>query len=190
MSTVKLEPLLHPCIRENVEIRSKSKKAKTSYLNYSLPKLAFNGGSFCNFKPRTVLAFRASSTDTATLETSEASEITFQNTFTLKRTQTVEGKVSLRLEQEKDEENWRLTVGCNLPGKWVLHWGVNYIDDVGRFGLLHRQCFFGSLIKFPRFMFNNEHHVLMRVFDEWDQPSPEMRPPGVPMKEEQREIFV
>ncbi|KAJ4964317.1 hypothetical protein NE237_024256 [Protea cynaroides] len=169
MSTVKLEPLLRPCIRENMEIRSKSKKAKTSYLNYSLPKLAFNGGSFCNFKPRTV---------------------TFQNTFTLKRTQTVEGKVSLRLEQGKDEENWRLTVGCNLPGKWVLHWGVNYIDDVGRFGLLHRQCSFGSLIKFLRFMFNNERHVLKRVFDEWDQPPPEMRPPGVPMKEEQREIFV
>ncbi|KAJ4961719.1 hypothetical protein NE237_021629 [Protea cynaroides] len=151
MSTIKLEPLLRPCIRENVEIRSKSKKAKISYLNYSLPKLAFNGGSFCNFKPRTVLAHRASSTDTATVETSEASEVTFQKTFTLKRTQTVEGKVSLRLEQGKDEENWRLTVGCNLPGEWVLHWGVNYIDDVG---------------------------------SEWDQPPPEMRPPGsVPMKD-------
>ncbi|KAI7986065.1 hypothetical protein LOK49_LG14G01387 [Camellia lanceoleosa] len=29
------------------------------------------------------------------------------------------------------QENWQLTVGCNLPGKWVLHWGVNYVNDIG-----------------------------------------------------------
>ncbi|XP_043724818.1 alpha-amylase 3, chloroplastic-like isoform X2 [Telopea speciosissima] len=148
MSTVRLDPLLLQCLR----IRSRSKQTKLSYLNYSPPKLAFNGGSFYNFKPRTVPVLRASSTtDTATLEISEASEVTFQKSFTLRRTQTVEGKVSVKLEQGKDEENWRLTVGCNLPGKWVLHWGVNYIDEVG---------------------------------SEWDQPPPEMRPPGsVPMKD-------
>ncbi|KAI8011313.1 Glutamine-dependent NAD(+) synthetase [Camellia lanceoleosa] len=32
------------------------------------------------------------------------------------------------------QENWQLTVGCNLPGKWVLHWGVNYVNDIGRKG--------------------------------------------------------
>lgn len=46
----------------------------------------------------------------------------------------------MKLESVEDEDEgcWKLTVGCNLPGKWILHWGVNYVDDVGRlvwFGL-------------------------------------------------------
>lgn len=43
-----------------------------------------------------------------------------------------EGKISIRLDKGKDEENWNLTVGCSLPGKWILHWGVHYTDDTGR----------------------------------------------------------
>ncbi|KAJ4972658.1 hypothetical protein NE237_005832 [Protea cynaroides] len=151
MSTVRLEPLLHQCFRDNLRFRSESKKAKLCYYNHSPLKLAFNGGSFCNFKPLPVPSIRASSTVIDTRETSEVSEVLYRETFTLKRTQKVEGRVSVRLEQRNDEANWRLTVGCNLPGKWVLHWGVNYIDEVG---------------------------------SEWDQPPPEMRPPGsVPIKD-------
>lgn len=33
---------------------------------------------------------------------------------------------------EGNESKWRLTVGCNLEGKWILHWGVSYCDDLGR----------------------------------------------------------
>lgn len=47
----------------------------------------------------------------------------------------VEGKILIRLDSGKDEENWQLTIGCNLPGKWVLHWGVNYENDIDRFML-------------------------------------------------------
>lgn len=43
----------------------------------------------------------------------------------------MEGKILIRLDSGKDEENWQLSVGCNLPGKWVLHWGVNYVNDIG-----------------------------------------------------------
>ena len=50
----------------------------------------------------------------------------------------VEGKITIRLVNGKDEENWQLLVGCSLPGKWVLHWGVKYIGDVGRFDFLLR----------------------------------------------------
>lgn len=45
----------------------------------------------------------------------------------------IEGKVSVRLCPGKDGENRQLTVGCKLPGKWILHWGVTYADDVGRY---------------------------------------------------------
>lgn len=61
----------------------------------------------------------------------------------------VEGKVTVRFSREG--EGWRLAVGCDLEGKWLLHWGVTYCDDFG---------------------------------GEWDQPPPEMRPPGsVPIKD-------
>lgn len=43
----------------------------------------------------------------------------------------MEGKIFVRLDQGKDLGNWELTVGCNLPGKWILHWGVSRVDDVG-----------------------------------------------------------
>lgn len=45
----------------------------------------------------------------------------------------IEGKITIRLENGKDKEHWSLTVGCSLPGKWALHWGVNYIGDAGRY---------------------------------------------------------
>lgn len=44
----------------------------------------------------------------------------------------MEGKITIRFDSEKNEEYWRLTVGCNLPGKWILHWGVYYTGDLGR----------------------------------------------------------
>ncbi|XP_072993431.1 alpha-amylase 3, chloroplastic [Typha latifolia] len=62
----------------------------------------------------------------------EGTEVTYSETFPLKRTKTVEGKVSVRLDPaEKDGSKWRLVIGCNMEGKWVLHWGVTYCDDLG-----------------------------------------------------------
>ncbi|XP_042052904.1 alpha-amylase 3, chloroplastic-like isoform X2 [Salvia splendens] len=72
-----------------------------------------------------------SSSGTAVVETSEATDVTFSETFDLKRREKLEGKITIRLESGKDEDHWSLTVGCSLPGKWVLHWGVNYIGDTG-----------------------------------------------------------
>ncbi|PHT33992.1 Alpha-amylase 3, chloroplastic [Capsicum baccatum] len=42
-----------------------------------------------------------------------------------------EGKIAIRLDKGNDEENWHLSVGCSLPGKWILHWGVHYAGDTG-----------------------------------------------------------
>lgn len=44
----------------------------------------------------------------------------------------MEGKITIRLDRGKTEEYGKLTVGCSIPGKWILHWGVNYIGDTGR----------------------------------------------------------
>ncbi|KAA8529464.1 hypothetical protein F0562_033737 [Nyssa sinensis] len=130
MSTVALKPSLLHCRRENPKFRLNSKKAKSSSLNYTLKPFS-NCRSFCNFKSSASLPIRASSSDTAVVETFESADVLFKETFPLKRIEKVEGKISIRLADGKDQENWKLTVGCNLPGKWVLHWGVNYVDDIG-----------------------------------------------------------
>lgn len=77
----------------------------------------------------------------------------YRETFPLSRTEAVEGKVFVRLEQRQEDggQRGRVFIGCSLEGKWALHWGVTYCDD---------------------------------VTSEWDQPPPEMRPPGsVPIKD-------
>lgn len=55
----------------------------------------------------------------------------------------MEGKITVRLDPavaEEEVSKWRLTIGCNLEGKWTLHWGVSYCDDLGRQAL----CFFSA----------------------------------------------
>ena len=44
-----------------------------------------------------------------------------------------EGKIMMILDpKEGDGSRWRLVVVCNLEGKWVLHWGVTYCDELKR----------------------------------------------------------
>ncbi|KAG8383113.1 hypothetical protein BUALT_Bualt05G0151000 [Buddleja alternifolia] len=93
--------------------------------DYKTPNTHSNGATLCSryFQPPKALS-------SAIVETSESSIITFGETFQLKRTEKVEGKITIKLESV-NEDHWQLTVGCSLPGKWILHWGVNYIGDVG-----------------------------------------------------------
>ncbi|KAJ9172160.1 hypothetical protein P3X46_015432 [Hevea brasiliensis] len=132
MSTVTIEPLLRYLRRERPLCRCRTKILKPSSLNFS-PKLLSNGAntSFCNFKPRRPHIIRASSTDTALLETFKSTDGFFKETFPLTLTQMVEGKIFIRLDKDQNQQCWQLSVGCSLPGKWILHWGVSYVDDVG-----------------------------------------------------------
>ncbi|KAL1327688.1 hypothetical protein HN51_037700 [Arachis hypogaea] len=75
--------------------------------------------------------FEAFAANTDTLEPLQSSDVLFSKIFPINRTELLEGKIFVRLDQGKDLRNWELTVGCNLPGKWVLHWGVSRLDDVG-----------------------------------------------------------
>ncbi|XP_061989795.1 alpha-amylase 3, chloroplastic [Rosa rugosa] len=130
MSTVSIEPLLHHhCRRGNSRHRSTPKLINLSSSLSAFPKkVEFRGRSFCNFRHPTALTLRASSTDTAVAATTAPF---FKETFPLERTELVEGKISVRLDHGKNARNWILTVGCTLPGKWILHWGVSQVDDVG-----------------------------------------------------------
>lgn len=138
MSTVSIGPLRHyHSVRENPGCGLKSKAFKPCSLNYcsqpSASTLVFHARSFCNFRlPKKHQAIRATSTTDANLvQTFESAELFFKETFPLKRTETVEGKIFVRLDHAKNSQIWQLIVGCNLPGKWILHWGVSYVNDVG-----------------------------------------------------------
>ncbi|KAK6160020.1 hypothetical protein DH2020_003401 [Rehmannia glutinosa] len=56
-----------------------------------------------------------SSSGATVVETSESSNVTFSETFHLKRPEKLEGKITIRLDSGKNEECWKLTVGCSLP---------------------------------------------------------------------------
>ncbi|XP_023928051.2 alpha-amylase 3, chloroplastic isoform X1 [Quercus suber] len=156
MSTVSIGSLRHHSLRENPKYSPKSKAFKPFSLNCSpqtqtqtQTKLFFHSRRFCNFrapKHSHVVVKAASAAETAVVQTFESAELFFKETFPLKRTETckerkrnevhkklkiVEGKIFVRLDQVKNSQIWQLTVGCNLPGKWILHWGVSYVGDVG-----------------------------------------------------------
>ncbi|KAK3223107.1 hypothetical protein Dsin_010132 [Dipteronia sinensis] len=136
MSTLTtIEPLLHSYYRrERLRCRPKTKVfLMPNYLNYSLKSVSNAGRFSCNFKKfQRIKASSSSSTaDTALVETFKSADVFFKETFPLTRTETVEGKIFVRLENRKDKKKWQLSVGCSLPGKWILHWGVSYIDDNG-----------------------------------------------------------
>ncbi|CAH9123882.1 unnamed protein product [Cuscuta epithymum] len=130
MSAVTIEPLTHHCFRRTPVRYLNHRKLPSSSVTHTRRSLLVGAArlSFCNTTPRRrrkLLAPRASSTVV------ETSEVVFQEIFDLKRPQRVEGKITIRLDSARNEENWKLTVGCNLPGKWVLHWGVHYVGVSG-----------------------------------------------------------
>ncbi|XP_039046992.1 alpha-amylase 3, chloroplastic-like [Hibiscus syriacus] len=90
---------------------------------------------FCSFKPsRSSHVVRANSSETALVDnfdTSSSDDVLYKETFPVKRIEKVEGNIFIRLDQSKNQQDWQLTVGCSLPGKWILHWGVSYLGDSG-----------------------------------------------------------
>ncbi|KAK7362191.1 hypothetical protein VNO77_04297 [Canavalia gladiata] len=91
----------------------------------------YNYASSCKPHKFHTPKFEAFAANTDTLESLQSSDVLFNETFPINRAELVEGKIFVRLDQGKDLKNWELTVGCNLSGKWILHWGVSHVDDVG-----------------------------------------------------------
>ncbi|RDX58077.1 Alpha-amylase 3, chloroplastic, partial [Mucuna pruriens] len=129
MLSVALDPLFFLCRREPPFRRHKPIPCTLFFIIRSSNVNA----SFISHQPRRILSpvHAAFLTDTPILHSLQCPH-TITNTFPINRTHTVEGKISVRFDRGKDLRDWELTVGCNLPGKWILHWGVTYADDVGR----------------------------------------------------------
>ncbi|XP_051225703.1 alpha-amylase 3, chloroplastic isoform X2 [Lolium perenne] len=59
--------------------------------------------------------------------------VVFSDKFPLRRCKTVEGKAWVRVDAEPDGDGkCKVVIGCDLEGKWVLHWGVSYDGETGR----------------------------------------------------------
>ncbi|CAJ1939915.1 unnamed protein product [Sphenostylis stenocarpa] len=141
-TTLSFEPLFsfnHYLNRER-EPFVHSSKPKPFSLSYSSTLTFFNSNnnnncsnSFASCKPHKFHTpkFEVFATKTDTLEPLQSSDVLFDKTFPINRTELVEGKIFVRLDHGKDSGYWELTVGCNLSGKWILHWGVSRVDDVG-----------------------------------------------------------
>ncbi|KAJ6718958.1 ALPHA-AMYLASE 3 CHLOROPLASTIC [Salix purpurea] len=151
MSAVSAEPFLRHSRFEKPEFVRSRRKAAVTLTTAAPIKSSSSFSCCCSLVPRRKIlsnassfpfpnlnraithAARASSTDTALAESN--SDVLFKETFPLSRTVTTEGKIFVRLDQSKakeKEDQWQqLTVGCSLPGKWILHWGVSYVDDIG-----------------------------------------------------------
>ncbi|XP_031286260.1 alpha-amylase 3, chloroplastic isoform X1 [Pistacia vera] len=133
MSTVLSQTLLHNYCRGKFICLPKTSNLllKPYSLNYPFNSHP-NATTFCRFKNLpTVKVSGNSVTETSTVKTFESNDVVFQETFPLKQTQREEGKVFIRLDKGKEKKRWELSVGCDLAGKWILHWGVTYIGDTG-----------------------------------------------------------
>ncbi|KAG7586467.1 Glycosyl hydrolase family 13 catalytic domain [Arabidopsis thaliana x Arabidopsis arenosa] len=138
MSTVPIESLLHHShLRQN----SKIYRGTRSFFipcslnlpsHFTSTKLlhSIRTSVGASSKHRRSVAVRASSSDTAVVETAQSDDVIFKENFPVQRIEKAEGKIYVRLKQVK-ENNWELSVGCSIPGKWILHWGVSYVGDTG-----------------------------------------------------------
>ncbi|PPS00348.1 hypothetical protein GOBAR_AA20323 [Gossypium barbadense] len=136
MAAVTIDSLLqNPTLlfRPKAKVMLKPPRSLDCSRNRKLP--LSRGSCFCSFNPRrTIHVVRASSSETALIgnfDTSSSDDIFYKDIFPVKRIEKVEGKFFIRLDRSKDQHDWQLTVGCSLPGKWILHWGVSYLGDSG-----------------------------------------------------------
>ncbi|KAM0903723.1 hypothetical protein ACQ4PT_018488 [Festuca glaucescens] len=79
-----------------------------------------------------VVVARAGAAEVPVADSGEAA-VVFSEKFPLRRCQTVEGKAWVRVDAEPDGDGkCKVVIGCDLEGKWVLHWGVSYDGETGR----------------------------------------------------------
>ncbi|KAL4286937.1 hypothetical protein AHAS_Ahas19G0136100 [Arachis hypogaea] len=137
-----IDPLFHLCRgQNNLPIQQRSSNHHHEFKPFFTCFSTNNNNAFSStntfFHPHRFLSHvvAASEIGTPTVQSSPhqcSDDLLFTKIFPIKRTQMMEGMIFVRLDQSKELRNWELTVGCNLPGKWTLHWGVSYVDDIGR----------------------------------------------------------
>ncbi|KAK7407343.1 hypothetical protein VNO78_09181 [Psophocarpus tetragonolobus] len=129
MSTVAFETVFPLCHSKLSLYRLKHIPLRPFFITCSSN---LHDASFIFGQPQRTLSpvHAATLTDTPVLHSLQCPDNT--NTFEIDQIQMVEGKIFVKLDHGKGLRDRELRVSCNLPGKWILHWGVTYDGDVGR----------------------------------------------------------
>ncbi|XP_073525856.1 uncharacterized protein [Phyllobates terribilis] len=127
MSSVTAETLLHRNPSKSIpKLITRFKENKKLWVNYSSSSKPLKiGGSIRRCGPTRMLCVAARSGDSS--DVSYSYDVIYSNSFTIKRTNTVEGEIYTRVDPGKADGHWQLTVGCNLPGKWILRYAVRFV---------------------------------------------------------------
>ncbi|KAJ3695027.1 hypothetical protein LUZ60_000404 [Juncus effusus] len=135
MSIMRCKPLIHQwTMVQNPSLSFREQQRARLLLNHPFPVIpSWNYGgklrSDGNLRP--IVEARAAA-QSPPVSDQEKTDLIFSQTFPIERIKTTEGNVSVKLEPVAGNTyRWRLVIGCNLKGKWVLHWGVTYDDDLG-----------------------------------------------------------
>lgn len=113
-------------------VRIPASKLKSCRHGYRKGKLLSGYPSFDFYTPsnRRFRIVAAALTEQFTLDKSADSLPTsLAINFPLRRTEKVEGKIRAKVSPGNKDDKLQLTLECDLPGSWVLHWGVTYSDD-------------------------------------------------------------
>lgn len=62
-------------------------------------------------------------------KSTESLPTSFAVNLPLRRIEKVDGKMRAKVSSGNEEGKLHLTLDCDLPGSWVLHWGVTYSSD-------------------------------------------------------------
>lgn len=113
-------------------VRTPANKLRSCRHGYGKGKLlsGYSGFDFYTPSKRRFRIVAAALTEQLTMRKSADSLPTsFAINFPLRRTEKVEGKIRAKVSPANKDGKLKLTLECDLPGSWVLHWGVTYSDD-------------------------------------------------------------
>ncbi|RZB51779.1 Alpha-amylase 3, chloroplastic [Glycine soja] len=118
-------------------------KPKPFSLTSSSTLTLFNSNNSCNYSFASCKLhkfhtpkFEAFAANTDTLESLQSSDVLFDQIFPINQTELTEwkycgGKDLCKIGSGEGFGKLEAYKGCNLSGKWILHWGVSRVDDVG-----------------------------------------------------------
>lgn len=90
-----------------------------------------SGFDFHTLSKRRVRIVAAALTEQVTLgKSTDSLPTSFAVNLPLRRTEQVDGKMRAKVSSVNEEGKLHLTLECDLPGSWVLHWGVTYSSDL------------------------------------------------------------
>lgn len=108
---------------------SKLRQCRYGYLNCKLLS-THSGFDFHILSKRRIRIVAAALTEQVTPgKSADSLPTSFAVKLPLRRTEKVDGLMRAKVSPGNEDGKLNLTLECDLPGSWVLHWGVTYSSD-------------------------------------------------------------